>query len=129
MIDGVRGTRVLEGDEAKKYLEIADTFHNVANKYGFEYIKIPTLEKEELKTKRGRKYTSFWFGGKGTPIGSGGNAIHCFINNETGDIYKPASTILPAKHARGNLFSKTDGLEAFGSESPKNNGYYWIRYM
>jgi len=48
MIDGVRGTRVIEGDEAKRYLEIVNTFHNVAKKYEFEYIKIPTLEKEEL---------------------------------------------------------------------------------
>ena len=57
MIDGVRGTRVIEGDEAKKYLEIADTFHNVANKYGFEYIKIPTLEKEELFTRSVGEHT------------------------------------------------------------------------
>ena len=51
MIDGVRGTRVIEGDEANKYLDIVNTFHNVAKKYDFEYIKIPTLEKEELFTR------------------------------------------------------------------------------
>ncbi len=51
MIDGVRGTRVIEGDEANKYLDIVNTFHNVAKEYDFEYIKIPTLEKEELFTR------------------------------------------------------------------------------
>ena len=51
MIDGVRGTRVIEGEEANKYLDIVNTFHNVAKKYDFEYIKIPTLEKEELFTR------------------------------------------------------------------------------
>jgi len=57
MIDGVRGTRVIEGDEAKRYLEIVNTFHNVANKYEFDYIKIPTLEKEELFTRSVGEHT------------------------------------------------------------------------
>ncbi len=57
MIDGVRGTRVIEGDEAKRYLEIINTFHNVAKKYEFDYIKIPTLEKEELFTRSVGEHT------------------------------------------------------------------------
>ena len=57
MIDGVRGTRVIEGDEAKRYLEIVNTFHNVAKKYEFDYIKIPTLEKEELFTRSVGEHT------------------------------------------------------------------------
>ena len=51
MIDGVRGTRALDGETAKKYLEITNTFHEVANSYGFEYIKTPTLERKELFTR------------------------------------------------------------------------------
>ena len=50
MIDGVRGTRTLDGKTAKKYLEITNTFHEVANSYGFEYIKTPILERKELFT-------------------------------------------------------------------------------
>ena len=50
MIDGVRGTRTLDGKPAKKYLEITNTFHEVANSYGFEYIKTPILERKELFT-------------------------------------------------------------------------------
>lgn len=57
MIDGVRGTRVIEGEEATKYLEIVNTFHNVAKKYNFEYIKIPTLEKEGLFTRTVGEHT------------------------------------------------------------------------
>ena len=57
MVDGVRGTRVIEGDEAKRYLEIVNTFHNVAKKYEFDYIKIPTLEKEELFTRSVGEHT------------------------------------------------------------------------
>ena len=33
MVDGVRGIRVLDGEEANKYLEIINIFHNVAKKY------------------------------------------------------------------------------------------------
>ena len=51
MIDGVRGTRALEGDKANKYLEIINTFHSVAKNYDFNYIKLPTIEKEELYTR------------------------------------------------------------------------------
>ena len=51
MIDGVRGTRAIEGDKANKYLEIINTFHSVAKKYDFNYIKLPTIEKEELYTR------------------------------------------------------------------------------
>jgi len=57
MIDGVRGTRVIEGEEANKYLNIVNTFHNVAKKYDFEYIKIPTLEKEDLFTRSVGEHT------------------------------------------------------------------------
>jgi histidyl-tRNA synthetase len=57
MIDGVRGTRVIEGEEANKYLDIVNTFHNVAKKYDFEYIKIPTLEKEDLFTRTVGEHT------------------------------------------------------------------------
>ena len=48
MIDGVRGTRALEGEAAKKYLDITNTFHEVSKNYGFDFIKLPTIEKEEL---------------------------------------------------------------------------------
>ena len=48
MIDGVRGTRALVGDTAKRYLDITNTFHEVSKSYGFEFIKLPTIEKQDL---------------------------------------------------------------------------------
>ena len=51
MVDGVRGIRVLDGEEANKYLQIINIFHNVAQKYDFSFIKIPTIEKDELFTR------------------------------------------------------------------------------
>ena len=51
MVDGVRGIRVLDGEEANKYLEIINIFHNVAQKYDCAFIKIPTIEKDELFTR------------------------------------------------------------------------------
>ena len=51
MIEGVRGTRVLEGLEAKKYFTVTETFHTICNNYGFELIVLPTIEKVELFTR------------------------------------------------------------------------------
>jgi hypothetical protein len=31
--------------------------------------------------------------------------VYCFVNKQTGEIFKPASWAAPAKHARGNIFS------------------------
>jgi hypothetical protein len=39
-------------------------------------------------------------------------SIVCFIDKATGDILKPASYKVPAKHARGNIGSVDDGMEA-----------------
>jgi hypothetical protein len=38
--------------------------------------------------------------------------IWAFVERTTGDIFKPASFNAPAKYARGNIFSDTNGLEA-----------------
>ena len=35
MIDGVRGTRAIEGDKANKYLEIINTFHTLILVHNF----------------------------------------------------------------------------------------------
>ena len=51
MIEGVRGTRVLEGLEAKKYFTVTETFHTICNEYGYNLIVLPTIEKVELFTR------------------------------------------------------------------------------
>ncbi len=42
--------------------------------------------------------------------------IVCFVSNETGDIFKPATYQVPAKHARGNVNSEMSGMEAISPE-------------
>lgn len=41
-----------------------------------------------------------------------GQSVQSFVNRETGDIMKPATWRAPAKHARGNIFSAQNGMEA-----------------
>lgn len=54
------------------------------------------------------------------------NGVHCFVvaeDGETrtlgrvrrGDVMKAASYKVPAKHARGNIFSGQDGMGAYGA--------------
>ena len=48
MIEGVRGTRTLEGDEARKYKKVINTFSHISEQLDFVLIKLPSLEREEL---------------------------------------------------------------------------------
>ena len=57
MIEGVRGTRTFEGAEAKKYIKVVNTFYHVCEQAGFNLIKIPSLEKEELFSRTVGEYT------------------------------------------------------------------------
>jgi len=54
---------------------------------------------------KGRKYIKLW----NTEAHDGGeatiNRIHAFVEVSTGDIFKPANTKAPAKHARGNIYN------------------------
>ncbi len=49
--------------------------------------------------------------------------VEAFIDETTGDIYKPDSWTRPAKHVRGNVFSPEHGAEAIGP------GGWGIRYL
>ena len=42
----------------------------------------------------------------------GGRNIVAFVDKVTGGIFKPASYKVPAKHARGNIMSDQNGMEA-----------------
>jgi hypothetical protein len=42
--------------------------------------------------------------------------IVAFVDMATGDIFKPATYKAPAKHARGNINSDKNGMEAITSE-------------
>lgn len=45
-------------------------------------------------------------------------SVWCFIDLTNGDVLKPASHATPAKHARGNIFDKSNGLSMIGPYGP-----------
>jgi histidyl-tRNA synthetase len=51
MIDQVKGTQNISGDDAKKYLYIQSQFHNKFGQSGYEYLQTPLLEYKELFDK------------------------------------------------------------------------------
>lgn len=61
--------------------------------------------------KIGKKYARCFVSNGGQPFGS----VWCFIDLETGDIYKPASYAVPAKHSRGNI---ANGVADVGVNGP-----------
>jgi hypothetical protein len=62
--------------------------------------------------------------------GEGSKSVHSFIvtvddprkGQRMGDVLKPASWKAPARHARGNIFSDKNGLEAV-------NDHGWVNYL
>ena len=57
MIEGVRGIRALEGKDAKKYMKVINSFHNLCTKNNFELIILPTIEKVELFSRTVGEFT------------------------------------------------------------------------
>ena len=51
MIDQVKGTQNISGDDAKKYLYILSQFHNKFGHSGYKYLQTPLLEYKELFNK------------------------------------------------------------------------------
>lgn len=54
-----------------------------------------------LDVETGRKYYKL------ASVRGGSRSVWCFVDKTTGDIYKPASWKIPAKHARGNIQDRT----------------------
>jgi len=68
-----------------------------------------------LKVLSGRKYHKIVTG----RVGTGDSSVYCFVEKETGDIYKSASYKAPAKHVRGNIADHDGGwgscLNSYGA--------------
>lgn len=45
-----------------------------------------------------------------------GTCVRAFVNLSTGQIYKPASHKIPAKHARGNVFNEDNGAGSMDTQ-------------
>lgn len=46
------------------------------------------------------------------------NSAHAFIDRTNGDVLKPASWRIPAKHARGNIMDDKNGLGSMSEYGP-----------
>lgn len=57
----------------------------------------------------GSKYVRVW-----STLSNGQDSCYCFVDRETGDIYKSASWRAPAKHSRGNIFDGFNNPVMYG---------------
>ena len=79
----------------------------------------PSLNIGKVEMVKGRKYTKIIIE----------NGVHSFIDNTNGNILKPNSYRAPHKTPRGNIMTEENQLQSFGSNNPKSNSYYWIKYL
>lgn len=68
---------------------------------------------EAITFDEGAKFIRVW---RGSP--SGGKSSHCFIEKNTGAIYKCETWKKPAKHVRGNIFAEDPlgGVTVYGAQ-------------
>lgn len=72
----------------------------------------PHYQYGTLSVKQGKKYFK---------IIQDGSSAYGFVDNE-GNVLKAATWSAPAKHARGNIFSDREGLEAIDAQG-------FVRYL
>jgi len=97
----------------EKFQSWLESCQNLINDY---YAKHYTnLTPPVLKTKTGSKFIKII--SLQTAQSLSGSAW-AFINKENGDVLKPASWNVPAKHARGNIFSADNGMATMTPYGP-----------
>ena len=73
--------------------------------YTTHYTRVPV---PQIELKFGRKYAKLL----------AGSSVFAFVDLTNGDVLKPAGWAAPAKHARGNVLSDQNGLEAITPGMP-----------
>jgi len=70
----------------------------------------PNLNPDTLEVKRGSKYIRVFFNNGSQSF------CYCFVEIETGKLYKPATYKAPAKHARGSIYGENqlEGCTPYG---------------
>ncbi len=63
-----------------------------------------------IRPEPSKRYTRIWMVNRDT----GGRSIYAFIDQQTGDIYKPDSYKKPAPKVRGNIFAPDNGFGCLG---------------
>jgi hypothetical protein len=73
-----------------------------------EYFRLhfENLEPAEFEVKPGGKFYKI------IRVQGSSRSSWAFVDKKNGDIFKPASWAAPAKHARGNVLSDKNGMEA-----------------
>jgi hypothetical protein len=104
------GDRLFESNEVErevqKYVEEIQEYHNEYYKKNFPG---STLDPSKYSYLTLQKYYKIIYTTLG---GSGQTSVFCFVDKETGDIYMAAGWKVPAKGARGNLFTGKRPLDA-----------------
>ena len=90
--------------------KLVDRLNKYRQNMGLTYFDRYTVVFKET-TKYFKVLSIQW---KGNEEGTGN--LVAFINKRTGEIFKPASWVAPAKHARGNIMSEQNGMEAITDE-------------
>ena len=72
--------------------------------------RIDTYYEKDFKSLK-VPYLTFTIGKKYLKVISD-NSVRAFVNMATGDVLKAAGWNAPAKHARGNIFSINNGMDA-----------------
>jgi hypothetical protein len=103
-----------EKSNTGKYFDLVKLRYETYMKTAF-----PNSDIGNVEMIKGRKYTKIIVD----------RGIHSFIDNTNGNILKPNSYRAPHKTPRGNIMTEEDQLQSFGSNNPKNIGYYWIKYL
>jgi hypothetical protein len=62
-------------------------------------VNYPNLDPVQLSVIFGRKFTRLFY----ARHPGADDCVYAFLDRATGDIYKPTSRKVPAKHARGNI--------------------------
>lgn len=81
--------------------------HHLAN---YPSVMAHSPNDADVVYKIGKKYARCFVSNGGQAFGS----VWCFIDLETGDIYKPASYAVPAKHSRGNIANGIADVGVYG---------------
>ena len=103
-----------EKSNTGKYFDLVKLRYKTYMKTAF-----PNSDIGNVEMIKGRKYTKIIVD----------RGIHSFIDNTNGNILKPNSYRAPHKTPRGNIMTEEDQIQSFGSNNPKNIGYYWIKYL
>lgn len=76
--------------------------------------EFPNTAPDEISARIGKRYAKI----VRTRVAGDGGSVHCFVDMLNGDVLKAAGWKAPAKHARGNIFDKHDGLGRMGEYGP-----------